>query len=489
MVLLYYYYRLFKFFGGAKMGQPILKETVSNNKSVRPFGIRDKFGYLFGDFGNDFFFILVSAFLMVYYTDVFHISAATVGVLFMVARLWDAFADVTWGRFIDSRKTTKNGKFKPWILRMSFPLVITGVLMFVKIPGMSDGFYLAWAFVTYIAWGTLYSTVNIPYGSMASVITNDPVERTTLSTWRTMGAMLASLIITVVGPLVVFVDNKIDANRMLMAAVLFGVLALICYIACYKLLTERIVAPETTKVKVNMGQTMKGLLKNKPLIWILIGSLIFMVNTMLISTVNTYLFKDYFGNTAALSMVGLVQTAMVFLAVPLVKPLVAKFGKKEVASVGMALAAVVYLVLFFLKDLTAMQFVSIVAVGMFGFAFFNIVVWAFVTDVIDYHEYLTGLREDGTVYSIYSFARKVGQAIAGGVGGIAIAAVGYDATRAVQTQGALDGIHTLATLVPAIIYLVIFLILVFLYPLNKQRTNQLTIDLAERKKSQVGSSK
>ena len=131
----------------------------------------------------------------------------------------------------------------------------------------------------------------------------------------------------------------------------------------------------------------------------------------------------------------------------------------------------------------------ITAVGMFGFAFFNLVIWAFVTDVIDYHEYLTGLREDGTVYSIYSFARKVGQAIAGGIGGFAIAAVGYDATRDVQTEEALDGIHTLATLVPAIIYLVIFLILVFLYPLNKKRTNQLAIDLAEKRKSQVDSSK
>ena len=97
------------------------------------------------------------------------------------------------------------------------------------------------------------------------------------------------------------------------------------------------------------------------------------------------------------------------------------------------------------------------AVGLLGYGFFNIVVWAFVTDVIDYHEYLTGLREDGTVYSIYSFARKVGQALAGGLGGIAIAAVGYDATREVQTQAALDGIHTLATLVPAISCLCHFL--------------------------------
>jgi glycoside/pentoside/hexuronide:cation symporter, GPH family len=244
--------------------QPI--SSGMDEKKTRPFGARDKFGYLFGDLGNDFFFTLVSAFLMVFYTDVFHISAATVGVLFLVARLWDAVADMVWGRFIDTRKPTKNGKFKPWILRMSFPLVFSGVLMFVTIPGMSDGFYLAWAFVTYIVWGTLYSTVNIPYGSMASVITSNPVERTTLSTWRTMGAMIASLLINVLGPLVVFVDNQIDANRMFMTAVVFGVLAMACYIGCYKLSTERIVAPENTGQGGNFGQSMKALLKNKPLI-------------------------------------------------------------------------------------------------------------------------------------------------------------------------------------------------------------------------------
>src|SRR3982751_1924411 len=102
--------------------RPLIVENKSE-KTVRPFGIRDKFGYLFGDFGNDFFFMLVMSFLMVFYTDIFHISAAAVGILFMVARLWDAFADVTWGRFIDTRKTTSKGKFRPWVFRMSFPLV------------------------------------------------------------------------------------------------------------------------------------------------------------------------------------------------------------------------------------------------------------------------------------------------------------------------------------------------------------------------------
>src|SRR3954462_7488499 len=210
---------------GRNMAQPSLKSTetvTASNTSVRKFGMRDKFGYLFGDFGNDFFFILVAAFLMVFYTDIFGIHPAQVGLLFMVARLWDAFADITWGRFIDTRKATKNGKFRPWILRMSIPLVVVGVLMFVHIPGMSNGFYLAYAYVNYIIWGSLYSTVNIPYGSMASVITADPVQRTSLSTFRTMGAMLANLIIAVGVPLLIFLKNKVDPNRMMMTAILLG---------------------------------------------------------------------------------------------------------------------------------------------------------------------------------------------------------------------------------------------------------------------------
>lgn len=467
------------------MAQPAVKKTdIVYAKTTRPFGWRDKFGYLFGDFGNDFFFILVSSFLMVFYTDVYHISAATVGILFLIARLWDAFADMAWGRFIDTRKATPQGKFRPWILRMSFPLVLSGVLMFVTIPGMSDGFYLAWAFVTYIVWGTLYSTVNIPYGSMASVMTADPVERTTLSTWRTMGAMLAGLFIGVLGPMIVFVDNKISADRIFMAAVVFGVLAICCYIACYKLTVERIVAPENSQEKVNLSKTMKGLVKNKPLIWIIMASLIMMMCTMLIGTVNTYLFKDYFGSAATLSVVGLVQMVATFLAIPVVKPLVVKFGKKEVASMGMLITSVSYFLIFFLPNPTILSYIIISGIGMFGMGFMSLVIWAFVTDVIDYHELMTGLREDATVYSVYSMARKVGQAIAGGLGGFAIAAVGYNAKLATQTEETLYGIFSLATLVPGIIYLVIFLILVFLYPLNKKRTIQLAADLSERRKNQ-----
>jgi GPH family glycoside/pentoside/hexuronide:cation symporter len=339
----------------------------TSSVEIRKFGVKDKLGYLFGDFGNDFFFILVSSFLMVFYTDVFHLNPAAVGGLFLIARLWDAVADITWGRFIDTRSAGKNGKFRPWIFRMSFPLVISGVLMFIHIPGMSNGFYTAWAYVTYILWGTLYSTVNIPYGSMASVITADPVERTALSSWRTLGAMLAGLIINVAGPMILFVNNKADANHFIMGALIFGVLALGCYMACYKMNVERIVLDETQKPKANLGKTLKGLGKNKPLLLFLLAALIFMICFMLIGAVNTYLFKDYFGNAKALSMVGLLQSVAVFIAMPMIKPLVAKFGKKEVASAGILLAAIIYGVLYLLPNLTATQFITILAIAMFGY--------------------------------------------------------------------------------------------------------------------------
>ncbi|MEH7120590.1 glycoside-pentoside-hexuronide (GPH):cation symporter [Neobacillus vireti] len=449
---------------------------------MRPFGFRDKVGYLFGDFGNDFFFGLVGSFLMVYYTDVFHLNPAGVGGLFLLARLWDAVADISWGRFIDTRKAGKNGKFKPWIYRMSFPLVISGVLMFIHIPGMSNGFYTAYAYVTYILWGTLYSTVNIPYGSMASVITGDPVERTTLSTWRSLGATLAQLIVGVVGPLLMFVNNKADANHFLTAAIIFGILSISSYMACYKLSVERVVINESAKPNVHLAKTLKGITKNKPLIVYLIGSLLFLISLMLIGTVNTYLFKDYFGNAKILSMLNLVQAATIFIGMPLVKPLVSKFGKKEVASAGFLLAAMVYFILYLLPNLSAIQYIAILSIGMFGYALFNLVSWAFITDLVDYHEYITGLREDGTIYSLYSFARKVGQAVAGGIGGAAVAAVGYNPALQSQTQSTLNGIHTLGTLIPAIGLLLVFIFIAFLYPLNKKRTAQLVNDIEVKRK-------
>lgn len=369
---------------------------------------------------------------------------------------------------------------------MSIPLVITTILLFTYIPGMSDGFYLAYAYVSYMLWAALYGTVNIPYGSMASVISGDSTHRSSLSGWRTMGAMSANLVIGVVLPLVVFVNNEVSASRISMLAIIFSILSFACYMGCVRLTTERIQHPEKKPgEKLSLMNTVKGFIQNKPFIVLITCSLLFLLTQMLVAAINVYLFKDYFNNAAALSLFTIVQSAAVFLAMPTLTPLVKRFGKKELGATGMLVAGGFYFILFLIPDISLPVFLAINMIGLFGFAYFNLIIWAFVSDAIDYQEYLTGLREDGTVYSVYSFARKLGQAFAGGLTGYALAMIGYNSEVATQAQSVKDGIYTIATLVPGITYTLVALLLIFFYPLNKKRTKQLEIELAERRATQL----
>ena len=156
------------------------------DKQVRPFGMRDKIGYMFGDFGNDFTFILSSAFMLKFYTDVMGIGAGVVGMLMMAARFLDAFTDITMGQIVDRSKPGKDGKFRPWIRRMCGPVAISSFLIYQSaFAGMPYWFKVCWMVVTYILWGSIfYTAVNIPYGSMASAISAEAKDRAQLSTWR-----------------------------------------------------------------------------------------------------------------------------------------------------------------------------------------------------------------------------------------------------------------------------------------------------------------
>jgi GPH family glycoside/pentoside/hexuronide:cation symporter len=453
-------------------------KTIQGESKAK-FGIKDKIGYMFGDFGNDFFFILASAFLMIFYTDVFGLSPKLVGLVFLLARVWDAFMDVLWGRFIDSRATTKHGKFKPWIIRMAPFLVFFGVLMFTKIPGLPNQFYLIYALSSYIIWGSLYSTVNIPYGAMASVITGNDVERASLSTFRSIGANIAGVVVGVVVPLVVFVNNKPDSTRFFLVAVAFAVLAMICYSLCYFLSTERIIQTEAHREanKVGMGKTLATLMKNKPFIAFVSASLIMMITMLLQQAVNTYMFKDYYGNAKVLSFFNLLSVFSIIVVAPLVAPIIKKFGKKEAGTVAMLYSSVVYFLLAFIPVSNVYFFIVLMFIGNLGFYLFNFTLWAFVTDVIDYQEYLSGTRQDGTIYSIYSFTRKVGQALAGGLGGYALGALGY-VKAPKQTLEVATNIKEFALLAPAVGYLLIAIILLVAYPMTKKKLTQLASDLA-----------
>lgn len=462
---------------------------------MKPFGIRDKIGYMLGDFGNDFFFMLSSSFLMVFYTRVLGINSAIVGTMFLVARCIDGFTDVGMGRLVDMSKPTKDGKFRPWIRRMCIPVVLAGILMFIPaVASLPMNLRIVYIYCTYLLWGSVcYTSINIPYGSMASVITNDPVERAALSTFRSVGASLAGVIINAIVPLVIYITaadgSKVVAeNRIIPMVLIFGVCALTSYILCYKMSTERIQVKRDPSQKLDLRVTLKGIVHNRALISIVAAAIILLLSMLISNTLNNYLYLEYFKNSQALSLAGFFGAVCALLLAPFVGKIIARFGKKEAAAVALLFTTGVYLLLFILRLTNPWIFCLFVFVGGFGSGLFNLVIWAFITDVIDYQEIITGSREDGTIYAVYSFARKLGQALAGGLGGWALAFVGYQSSTGgaavVQSSETLSGIYTMCTLVPAIGYGLIALILIFWYPLDKKQLAENVATLAAKHAAQ-----
>ena len=213
-------------------------------------------GYLFGDFGNDFTFILSSSFLLKFYTDIMGVNAAVVGLVMMIARFVDAFTDVAMGRICDRTKPGKNGKFRPWIRRMCGPVAIASFLIYQSsLSGMPMGFKIAYLFVTYILWGSVfYTSINIPYGSMASAISAEPDDRQSLSSFRTMGGMFAGMIISIGVPLVAYDtlqngDVVLNGGRFTIIAGVFSVLAVGCYLLCD--VGEQVIACQLQEMFIN----------------------------------------------------------------------------------------------------------------------------------------------------------------------------------------------------------------------------------------------
>lgn len=460
---------------------------------VRPFGWRDKIGYMFGDFGNDFTFLLQSSFFMIFYTNVMGIGAGVIGTVMFAARLVDAFTDVGMGRLVDTMRPGRSGRFKPWLLRIMIPVTAASALMFT--PAMQDAAYgarLAWMIVTYILWGSIfYTMINIPYGSMASVISNKPEHRASLSVFRSLGATLANLGISVILPLIVYVqidgESLLDGNRMMLAAIGCSILAVVCYILCFANVEERVTTPPKSKSeRMGFGTMMSTLLTNRALTGMVAASLFMLIAMMLLLNMLAYTYNEYFNNGQLLSLVNFVGLAPTLLLVPFAARLSKRFGKREIGVVGMTLGTVAALVLFVIRTDSPYVFMVGYAVLMFGIAMLNILIWAYITDVIDYQEIRTGERSDATVYAVYSWARKLGQALAVGISGWALGWIGYvSGTDAVQqSESTLNGIYTLATLVPAIFLALSAVVLAFWYPLSRRRVEENVAILEKRRLSE-----
>ena len=461
--------------------------AANTKASVPPFGMRDKLGYMFGDFGNDFTFILSSSFMLKFYTDVMGISAAVVGLLMMVARFIDAFTDVTMGQIVDRSKPTKDGKFKPWIKRMCGPVAIASFLIYQSgFANMAYGFKVFWMVVTYILWGSIfYTSINIPYGSMASAVSADPKDRADLSTWRTIGGALAGLVIGVGTPMfayeVVNGNTVLSGSRMTIIAGVFGVLAIICYLLCFKLVRERVEVP-ANNTKLNIGKLLGSLVTNRSLLGIIAAAIALLLAMLTMQGMAGYVFPNYYGNATAQSMSSLAGTAaMLVICAPFASKLSAKYGKKELSVVSCVAAAVVYLVCLIVHPSNAFVYVGFFTVAYIGLGFFNTVIWAMITDVIDDAEVKNGVREDGTIYSVYSFARKLGQALSAGLTGSLLTMIGYSNATAFDPE-VTERIFMLSCIAPIIGFTLVAVFLIVIYPLNKKRVEENVAVLAARRK-------
>ena len=465
-----------------------------NNQSIaRPFGVKDKVGYMFGNIANDFTFIMASMFLTVFYTDVLHINAALVGAMFLLSRVVDAFTDTAMGRIADKVKAGKGGKFKPWLIRMCGPVALASFLMYQTAVVNADmTLRVVYMFVTYLLYGSVcYTAINIPYGSMASVMSAEADDRAALSTFRGVGSLIPQVVVGVVMPMFLF--TKLEDGTEIANPDAFPIVALIlatvaagCYLICYRLCTERIPVDDSKKESVSFGQTVKALFTNRALIGIVIVYISFLGAQMLNQTINNYIFKDYFNNTMGLTVINAAGFVPALALAPAAVPLSRKVGKKEVGIIAAIMGAVAYSLLFLLRTANMWLYVVFSIVGSLGFGLFNLIIWAFISDIIDDHEVRTGVREDGTVYAVCSFSRKIGQAIASAMGAWSLALIGYVEGAAKQTEAVNNGIYSIATLIPAILYIVVGVVLAFVYTLDKKKVLENVEILKARKNSENG---
>ena len=404
---------------------------MDQKKTVRPFSMKDKIGYTLGDLGCCFTEQYRAMYLSIFYTLILQVNPFHVGILLLITKIWDAVNDPIIGAIVDSRKATKGGKFIPWIRAFSFPMAVLCVLAFVNVGNISYGLRLAYMFITYVLYEALYTCVNVPFGTLSSVMTDDVSQRTALSRYRSLGGTIFMTVMVMVGPLFLYVDNQPVAGRFLMLACICAMLGLLCLQITCVWCKERVEVPERPQgEKLNYLHVLKEISHNKALLGVMFFSLTGMIGASVVNGLNTYLYKDFFGNVKIQAVSGMLSVLYAVLSFAITQPLANKLGKKEWCCMGAGFAAVVFGILFF----------------------------------------------------TYSFFRKLASAISGSLSSFVLGAIGYNVTAgAVQTAGVVNAIWKSYTGIYFLGYGIAVAILFFVYPLTKQKTAEMLAELKSRR--------
>jgi sugar (glycoside-pentoside-hexuronide) transporter len=430
---------------------------------MKPLSMRTKIGYGLGDLASNFLFQLTVIYLLFFYTDILKISAISAGMIFLGARVWDAINDPMMGLLVDHTKS-KHGKARVYLLYGSLPLAIATVLMF-QVPGFSEGGRIVYALVTYILWGMLYTLVNIPYSSMTASLTQDPQERTSLSSIRMIFMLIGVICVSVlVEPIVSSFDQPAAGYRVV--AILFAILSFVFFQFCF--LSTKVAKDHKTSdaESYSIREVWPILLKNGPLFVIAITSLFGSMASFIRETAAIYFVNYNVGRSEMLPVfLGVVVVSMVVgnLILPRVTE---RFDKKGAYYIGTVIAVIGSIVFHFIPTSNLPMIMIFAAISSVGFAIVGTLGWSMVPDTVEYGEYKTGVRTEGIIYAVFSFSQKLATAVAGLLVATVLETTDYVANAANQSPETLSGILSTLTIIP-ITLVVISAIAVHFYKIDR----------------------
>lgn len=466
-----------------------MENTVKSN--VRPFGMRDKLSYAAGDLGCNMSFALKSTIMAIFWTQFMALGETLYATLLLVVQVWDAINDPLLGSLFDmDKRKYKRGKFKTYIFVGAIGLLFSGLFFFLPIPTAPKVMRCIMFVLGYVLWDAFYTVANVPYGSMMSVITTDGSERSQLSTWRSIGSMIGNIVPMVLLPIICYdASDNLKGETVFLVAIIMGIVGLACFI--YMLKTTTIRVDESTVIisekreKFNVFKAMGNFMKNPPAIGATLAAMAMFIGMQASSTATAVLFQSYFGNAKISGVIMLIGYLPMFLFMPFIKKIVDRWGKKEACSVGSAVSVFGALLLFLPLGNGTPGLVGYVIAQVFfglGLGFYTCVSWALMADAIDYNEWKNGTKEEGTVYSLHSFFRKLAQGLGPSAVILIMSALGYVGELGPnQSPAVAENMKWLVAALYTFSAIVMFISITFIYNLNKKKVKEMTDELEARR--------
>ena len=398
----------------------------------RKFGILDSVSYAAGDLGCNMSFALKGT-MAAFWTQVMGLGL-WYSLLLVVVQVWDAINDPLIGSIVDSdRHTYKRNKFLQYIWVGSIGLIVGGACCFLPFPGAPTWAKIIIFIAGYVLWDAFYTVANVPYGSLLSLISSEPADRASLSAWRSIGSMLGNMLPMVILPFIIYnEDESLNGPRVFLAALIMGVLGFICFQFMIKTTEVRVdteLKVSEEREKFNVFKAMGNFCTNRPAVGATLAAMGMFIGMQGAATAVSVVFQIYFKNTEISGVVQLFAMIPIVLFTPLARKMVTKFGKKELSVVGAICSIIGACGLFIITpDNTGTDLLIYVLcqlVYSLGLGIYSTVSWAMMGDAIDYNEWKTGKREEGVVYSLHSFFRKLAQGVGPAVALVIMSTLGY----------------------------------------------------------------